>query len=134
LQPSPIYQDCFTDDDPIEYALADIQTWNPTSNTPEECGWYCLYEGYSLFGLTFSHGCYCGNWLHHDSTQVAQSECNYLCSGDNIQTCGGNWRMAFYRWDWSKYYGSPPASFARGSAASGPETLDRTGLKPSVPV
>lgn len=121
LGPTPIYAGCVTDDDPVEWALGNVVQWSD-SNTPEECGWFCFYEGYDLFGLEAGGRCMCGHTLHQNSWLVNESECAWPCTGDSSKRCGGDWRVSFYFWDWD-YYGSF-GSFARG-ASSGSTTTSR---------
>lgn len=124
--PTPIYQGCFTDADPVEWALGSEPVWSDDGNTVEECAWHCFYQdsGYDLFGVEDGGYCMCGYNLHHDSYQVSDSECSTPCTGDSSKPCGGDWRLSFYWWDWSKYYGASGGSFAR-SAASAPTTPSR---------
>ena len=42
--------------------------------------------------------CFCGNWGQRPSPEDSRSksECNYKCTGDQSQICGGDWRNSVY--------------------------------------
>ena len=51
------------------------------------CALFCLNAGYTIAGAEYSSECYCGNAL---TSNVTSNACNYPCSGDKNQICGGN--------------------------------------------
>merc|ERR1719347_1212964 len=63
------------------------------SNTPENCGKYCLGKGYKYSGVQYHNQCFCGNTAPSSSTIAPKRECSYQCPGDTEQLCGGFWRM-----------------------------------------
>merc|ERR1719347_354020 len=66
------------------------------SNTPENCGKYCLGKGYKYSGVQYRKQCFCGNNAPPSSTIRPKKECSYKCTGDKKQICGGSWRMNVY--------------------------------------
>ena len=56
---------------------------------------FILHKGYEYFGLENGDSCYCG---YDDSNflPAPSSECNYPCTGDSRETCGGSYRLSLY--------------------------------------
>ena len=54
--------------------------------TKENCATFCSLRGYAFGGVEYSSECYCGT-----SAPIANTYgCDYPCSGDKSQTCGGS--------------------------------------------
>ena len=59
--------------------------------TPEKCNGMCLKKSYTYFGVRYSKECWCGNEEPSLYKRKAMSECDMLCTGDQMRTCGGMW-------------------------------------------
>ena len=53
-------------------------------------------EGYVYAGVQWGRECFCGNAPPPDDAIVDQSECDWVCSGDQNLICGALWRMNVY--------------------------------------
>ena len=53
-------------------------------------------EGYAYAGVQWGRECFCGNAPPPDDAIVDQSECDWVCSGDQNLICGALWRMNVY--------------------------------------
>jgi hypothetical protein len=62
--------------------------------TVESCISAAKSSGYLYAGLQYSTQCFAGNSVGYNS--VSDSECNFACSGDSTQKCGGSWRNSVY--------------------------------------
>ncbi|KZV86965.1 WSC-domain-containing protein, partial [Exidia glandulosa HHB12029] len=67
-----------------------------SDNTVSRCMALCDSLGYNYAGLEYSNECHCGRGVVKGAGQVASSECNMACAGDETQSCGGSWRMQLY--------------------------------------
>jgi len=67
------------------------------SNTPARCMEACKDQGFLFAGVQYGHECWCGNDAPPEDKIVDMADCDYSCSGDSSQTCGGYWRMNVYR-------------------------------------
>ncbi|KAK4686692.1 hypothetical protein P7C73_g3429, partial [Tremellales sp. Uapishka_1] len=71
--------------------------------TGEACAQQCAQAGYTMAGTEYSSQCYCGNALSGDATGAiidtltdSTSACNYACTGNTAQMCGGPSRLTYY--------------------------------------
>ena len=74
--------------------LSDLSIIGQNNMTIENCSDIC--KTYEYFGLQNGDECHCGN----KATQFMPtypSSCNKRCTGDNTQTCGGNWRLTVHK-------------------------------------
>ncbi|KFX92837.1 hypothetical protein V490_05146 [Pseudogymnoascus sp. VKM F-3557] len=62
--------------------------------TLEKCAAFCA--AYPYFGTEWSRECFCGNEPVQGSNLAPLTECNYACSGDPTQACGGSRRLSLY--------------------------------------
>jgi hypothetical protein len=62
--------------------------------TLAKCAAFCA--AYPYFGTEWSRECYCGNEPVQGSNLAPLTECNYACSGDPTQACGGSRRLSLY--------------------------------------
>lgn len=97
--------------------------WSDDQSSTWECGYWCLYQGYNLFGTEDGGYCLCGENLHPDSSQVSDAQCDAPCTGDASETCGAFLRMSFYSWNWDGYYGfyTSSGSAFRGAVSAAPD-------------
>ncbi|KFY67163.1 hypothetical protein V496_01737 [Pseudogymnoascus sp. VKM F-4515 (FW-2607)] len=63
--------------------------------TLEKCAAFCA--AYPYFGTEWSRECFCGNTPATGSGLAPLEECNYACTGDATQACGGSRRLSLYR-------------------------------------
>ena len=69
-----------------------------TNMTIEKCKKLCFSDHDYLFaGVEYSNQCWCGNDRPHYKTYAPQSECNYLCNGNQDQKCGGKLRISIFQ-------------------------------------
>ncbi|KAK0646171.1 WSC domain-containing protein [Cercophora newfieldiana] len=82
-----VYSGCFQD-----LGTASILQWrtplDQQAMTAETCMATCKGNGFRYAGLTYYGVCYCGQTVK--GPQVDESLCNYPCTGNSSQTCGGN--------------------------------------------
>jgi WSC domain len=64
--------------------------------TVEGCLDACAAEGLSLAGVECSRECYCGNTVIGGNNPIDDSNCNYPCSGNSAEACGGAGALNFY--------------------------------------
>lgn len=57
-----------------------------TQNTPQRCISICKSRGFAYAGVQFGESCLCGKSYGKFG---AADYCNYPCTGDNRQVCGG---------------------------------------------
>ncbi|MBI5718995.1 MAG: hypothetical protein HZC37_15115 [Burkholderiales bacterium] len=55
-------------------------------NTPQRCVAVCQARGFAYAGVQYGESCLCGNSY---GRYGASSSCNYACTGDRGQACGG---------------------------------------------
>jgi len=87
---SDAYLGCFNDTSDLEL---DGHLERSQTNTPLKCITTCRELGYAFAGLQYGESCLCGNeyGLHGESDR-----CDYPCTGDPAQTCGGYGTNAIY--------------------------------------
>ncbi|ELU16876.1 hypothetical protein CAPTEDRAFT_189201 [Capitella teleta] len=89
------YMGCYKDDrdralGPKKYK----EKSEPNSNG--KCIRECGLSGFTFAGTEASIECFCGNRYDYDRHGHTQNECTRDCSGNNAETCGGNWRLQIY--------------------------------------
>jgi hypothetical protein len=94
---APQYMGCWTEVVGVR-ALPGASAFSATAMTVDGCANYCLNSGFVWFGLEYSAECYCGSALDANSTAADETECNWACSGDATEVCGGSDRFSFYQW------------------------------------
>ncbi|KAJ9132986.1 WSC-domain-containing protein [Pleurostoma richardsiae] len=76
-------------------ALRSKSYTSSTNMTAQNCEKYCA--AYDYFGVEWSQECYCGNKLNTGSVNASASQCEYLCTGDDLQYCGGSSHLNIFR-------------------------------------
>lgn len=85
------YLGCFNDTSTLE--LNGYLERSP-ANTPENCIRTCRERGFAYAGVQYGESCLCGDQYG----RYGQSDnCNYPCTGDPTQTCGGYGTNAIYK-------------------------------------
>ena len=64
-------------------------------NTPQRCIALCREKGYAYAGVQYGESCMCGN-RYGRYGETLPAACNYPCTGDPAQTCGGYSTNAVY--------------------------------------
>ena len=67
-----------------------------SSLTIEKCQEFCFEKNYLYAGVQYANECFCGNAIN-PKILGPKTDCNYACSGDSSQICGGFWRMNIYK-------------------------------------
>ena len=62
--------------------------------TVESCVSTCGAQGFTYAGLQAGSSCFCGNGRYNSAGQG--NACNYTCSGNAGETCGGSWANSVY--------------------------------------
>jgi len=62
--------------------------------TLEKCAAFC--STYKYFGTQWNRECWCGDTLTAGSVAAPLSDCNYPCTGDATEMCGGSRRLSLY--------------------------------------
>ena len=75
---------CFLDDADDRILGAESITG---SMTLEKCLAYCSTFGFAYAGLTGGNSCFCDTERRFE--YAPSNQCNRICSGDNMVTCGG---------------------------------------------
>ena len=89
---TPLYSalGCYQDYYPNGRTLNGAST-SSDNMTPAVCQQFCASQGQTTYGVEYGRECYCSaNTISQCATKLSQSSCNYACSGDNSQLCGGD--------------------------------------------
>lgn len=82
------YVGCFKEYNPGrqlgQLAYADVKR----NNTNDMCTSTCQGQGYIFAGTQYSQECWCGNAI--PLLKADEGNCNFGCTGNGSQTCGGN--------------------------------------------
>lgn len=71
-------------------------TYADDAMTLDSCEAFCSGKGTTYFGVEYARECYCGNKFEAGSVNAPASDCNMLCSGDQLQYCGSGNRLSVY--------------------------------------
>ena len=74
---------------PVDFGKTD-------ANTPEYCINKCKSHEYSYAGVQYSSECFCGHTPPNDEVVTDDDKCDYTCTGDNSEICGGSWKSNVY--------------------------------------
>ncbi|TVY44145.1 WSC domain-containing protein [Lachnellula subtilissima] len=89
-----VYSGCFQDPSSPRALLYDSGL-NTQNMTVEICVAFCKGNDYQYAGLEYYGECFCGASVN--GPQIAESNCNYPCTGDNSEACGGNDIVSIYQ-------------------------------------
>jgi len=80
---APAYVGCFRDTSDF-----DLKGYleRGRQNTPQRCIATCRARGFAFAGVQYGESCLCGN---SHGRYGASTACNYACTGDRTQACGG---------------------------------------------
>jgi len=75
-------------------ALSAASAINYKYMTLESCEAICA--GYLYWGVEYGGECYCGNSFNAGSVNATDSDCSFLCPGNNLEFCGAGDRLSTY--------------------------------------
>ena len=81
------YAGCWKENNPGRQLKVQLWGKNP-NNTNGACINACADKGYVYGATQYVDECWCGNTIPNQ--QASETQCNYQCSGDDTETCGGN--------------------------------------------
>lgn len=112
------YEGCYTDDVPGTHALP-MQQPDNSNLTIQSCVWSCYQQGYSVSGLESHSECFCGNAIYNGGTLVPlDGNCNFNCTGNTTEICGGSYRLSVYSNGTLMTYQSAEAQTSRSTTAA----------------
>jgi len=117
----PLHIGCYTDS--WDRTLATQVSANNNQLTTESCIAAC--NGYTYAGTENGNECYCSNTLASTGSKAADGDCSVPCSGNNVETCGGGWRLSVYQYSAATWpdppfipYVSPPPGWLNAGCYS----------------
>ncbi|KAL2065294.1 hypothetical protein VTL71DRAFT_2963 [Oculimacula yallundae] len=110
-----VYKGCYTEATNMR-ALSEKTLYQEYTMTIELCAEFC--SGYAFYGLEYATECYCGNQLNAGSVLAldADAECNFACSGNGDEGCGGSNRLDVYECPAAPTTSSSSSSFVATSS------------------
>ncbi len=121
--PRYIYLGCFKDGI-AGRLLNGAAPYNGPLNENAKCQELCLAQGFVFAGTEYQSECYCGN--KPPSAQFyypeSESKCNFACSGDPTQACGGDPLFINIYYDSTKFNGT-----LSSVPTGGPKTVPSVG-------
>ena len=128
----PVYQylGCYHEIKPGGRLLPDPQ-YADNKNTNDRCQTGCLAGNYVFSGTEYQTECYCGNKPPSGLYRAEEQYCNYACSGDGSETCGGlqvgaGGYISIY-YDASRYTPNPNDTTGTSPVSGEPSTIPRVG-------
>ncbi|KAF8264806.1 WSC domain-containing protein [Lactarius quietus] len=91
------YRGCWSDTDSVNRALNTQVTVQGglAHASVENCIAECNSMSFHMAGVE-EKTCYCGKSLNKNSMQIAESNCNTVCTGDSTELCGGPQAILVY--------------------------------------
>ncbi|KAB5558603.1 WSC domain-containing protein [Coniochaeta sp. 2T2.1] len=90
-----VYSGCFADNTASGATLSFHSDADRYNMTVEGCMAECKGNGFRYAGLEYYGECYCGNSVNGPS--VDESKCNYPCTGNKSEVCGGSNIISVYQ-------------------------------------
>lgn len=81
------YAGCYKENNPGRQLKVQIYGNDPDMSN-DKCITGCAAQGYALAASEYTNECWCGKTL--PTTLGNETDCNYVCTGNSTQTCGGN--------------------------------------------
>lgn len=82
------YLGCYSDTKPGGRLLPN-QQYADANNNNGRCQTACQGKGTVFAGTEYQTECYCGSTPPPDTYKASEVQCNFACSGDQTQNCGG---------------------------------------------
>ncbi|KAK3322262.1 WSC domain-containing protein [Apodospora peruviana] len=89
-----VYSGCYEDTGKPD-ALSLRSQLDRNSMTVEKCVSLCKGNGYRYAGLEYYGNCYCGQTVN--GAALEEDTCNFPCTGNSSQTCGGSNKISVYQ-------------------------------------
>ncbi|KAI8480871.1 hypothetical protein Bbelb_413850 [Branchiostoma belcheri] len=91
------YVGCYKDTSSRTFPAVRIQNYKNMTNTL--CINHCAGQGYTYAVTQYSYECSCGDEANFAQLEPKrpEHECNFKCSGNREEKCGGNWRNSVYK-------------------------------------
>ncbi|KAL9602500.1 MAG: hypothetical protein Q9219_001794 [cf. Caloplaca sp. 3 TL-2023] len=107
------------------------QQYADNKNTVERCQTACNNGKYVFSGTEYQTECYCGNTPPANVYKADEILCNYGCSGDSSETCGGlqvgtGGFISIY-YDPSRFTPSDNDTTGSGPVSGAPQTVKQVG-------
>ncbi|KAF2842163.1 WSC-domain-containing protein [Patellaria atrata CBS 101060] len=121
------YLGCYQEGGPTR--LLPVAGYPSGANDNAKCINACFAKGYAFAGTEYRKECWCGNGqppagLYHPE---AQGRCNYECTSDATQPCGGdNGHISVY-YDSTKFVANASTYDPKAPGQTGPETVQEIG-------
>ena len=90
-----VYSGCFQDPSSPSRALLYNSGLNTQNMTVETCVAFCKGNDYRYAGLEYYGECFCGASVN--GPQIDESNCNFPCTGNKSEVCGGNDIISIYQ-------------------------------------
>ncbi|KAL8698939.1 MAG: hypothetical protein Q9224_001623, partial [Gallowayella concinna] len=81
------YNGCYKENNPGRQLKVQLFGTDPDMSN-DKCIAACAARGYSAAATEYTNECWCGN--RFPSELGSETDCNYVCTGNSTQTCGGN--------------------------------------------
>ncbi|KAL8727802.1 MAG: hypothetical protein Q9166_005794 [cf. Caloplaca sp. 2 TL-2023] len=81
------YNGCYKENNPGRQLKIQLYGNDPNMSN-NKCIASCAAKGYSAAATEYTNECWCGN--RFPSELRDETDCNYVCTGDSTQICGGN--------------------------------------------
>eukprot|EP00903_Cladosiphon_okamuranus_P021312 g19583.t1 len=98
IRASPFTElDCFNDPRDERIMEFKMETSSSTTMSAQVCYEMCVNEGagYAYFGLQYSYECWCSTTIASSAT-TGGATCDYPCSNNQDETCGGYYTITAY--------------------------------------
>ncbi|XP_078656895.1 uncharacterized protein LOC144903011 isoform X2 [Branchiostoma floridae x Branchiostoma belcheri] len=91
------YVGCYKDTSSRTFPAGRIQNYKNMTNAL--CINHCAGQGYTYAVTQYSHECSCGDEANFAQLEPKrpEHECNFNCSGNREEMCGGSWRNSVYK-------------------------------------
>ncbi|KAI8510256.1 hypothetical protein Bbelb_126840 [Branchiostoma belcheri] len=91
------YVGCYKDTSSRTFPAGRIQNYKNMTNAL--CINHCAGQGYTYAVTQYSYECSCGDEANFAQLEPKrpEHECNFKCSGNSEEKCGGNWRNSVYK-------------------------------------
>ena len=80
------YVGCYKENNPGRQLAT--QLYGSADNTNDKCIASCAALGYTFAGTEYQRECWCGNNI--PILQTKEADCDFACTGNTNETCGGN--------------------------------------------
>ncbi|KAL8837213.1 MAG: hypothetical protein Q9176_005844 [Flavoplaca citrina] len=81
------YNGCYKENNPGRQLKIQLYGNDPAM-TNDKCITECAAKGYAIAATEYTNECWCGN--RFPSELAKEDDCNYVCTGNETQICGGN--------------------------------------------